>query len=125
MFSDSLEEKESFYSKTEEITAIQEEVGLVGRTIVLQSSDRMPLFPLNSLSCFDIPCVVGYDSILPNGMQRGIPKASDDLPSAYALGRKGVTHLVTFKSEDRPVDGWDFVRSAGDVSIYKNMHARA
>ncbi len=128
VFNDPLNEHKSIYPRTEEVVAIQEEVGPVGRVLVAQKPGRLPLFPLNSISYLGVPCVVGYDSIVPNGIQDNVPMwpvVGKTLPSAHKLGRKGVSHLITFAEDDHPHSGWRPIRESGKISIYSNEYAMA
>lgn len=122
------DEVQSIYPETEEIRAVRAEIGQTGRVITAQRSDRVPLFPLNSLSYFDVPCVVGYDSILPNGIQKDVPYnpvIGETLPSPQLLGEKGVTHLIAYADDKDPGDGWHLLRTAGEIDIYSNELARS
>lgn len=128
VFCDPLNTEGSVYPRVEEVQAVQREVGRTGRVIVAQMPGRLPLFPLNSLSSFNIPCVVGYDSILPDGIQGEIPYSpviGVSLPDASFLGKKGVTHLITYIDDKVPGRGWVRTQISGQIAVYSNTFARA
>lgn len=112
----------SIFPHTVETKAIRRIVGSRGRVQVLRPADRLPLFPPNSLSYFEIPSLEGYDSIVPVGMQL---KSLSEGTRAEDLGSLGVTHTITFAEPPPPGQGWQFVESAGKIAIFSNFYASA
>jgi hypothetical protein len=115
------------YPITEEIQAIKDAVGEDGRVVVAQSVDKLPLFPPNTLTYFNIVSLNVYDSFLPNGMEphNNYNPFLENLKSAEFYGSIGVSHLVTF-NDMSPVDSaWSLQTIVGKIAIYSNKFVRA
>ena len=123
-FSSFPNEEVELYEVTDDIKNIQKIVGDTGRVIVAQEEGELPFLPLNTLTVFGIPCAGGYDSIIPNGMQRGVPSYYDvnNLPSSYALSQKGISHLITTRSSANVGSDWVQVYSGEKLVIYKSKN---
>jgi hypothetical protein len=105
---------------------LQEHVQPWHRVAVIQKEGRPRLFNLNTLSWFEIPHLSGYGSIVPAGIQRGVPMYTfaKDLDPAF-FGNLGVTHAIGFYDEADLGDGWELIGREGAVSLFENTLARS
>jgi hypothetical protein len=110
------------YPVTQEVTAIRENIGR-GRTTTLnkETSGHMAITPFipNTLSAYNIPTILGYDSIVPDGMALGVMNSSD----ANALGLIGVTHLITYPGNRPYGNGWNKKWESPSMVLFENQKA--
>jgi hypothetical protein len=113
----------AFMRETAETEALRRIVGKTGRVYhSARNPGRLPLFPPNTLSAYDIPSLTGYDSIIPrDGKLMSRAKAA----TPESLGELGVTHLVAFVEDDISDPDWTLVERVGKIAIYSNVHAVA
>ena len=114
------------FAETEEIVAIRANLTPGTRVLTVQTPGRLPLFPPNVLTYFDIPSLNVYDSILPNGMppHNNVNPMVDDIKPASFYGQVGVGLLVVLADTPIPDPDWHFVQTAGKIDIYKNETVR-
>lgn len=109
-----------FYPVTKEVAAIHEHIGQ-GRvtTLIKETSGHMAITPFvpNTLSAYNIPTILGYDSIVPNGMALGALNPSD----ADAQGRIGVTHLITYPGNAPTGSGWTKKWESPSMVLFQNQ----
>lgn len=110
----------SIYPARPEVDLLREHVGPLDRLVVFQSADQPPLFPPNVLSVYGIAEYDGYDSIIPNGMNRSRPVDDD----ATAWAEVGVTHVLARESRDLTGRGWRLLATMPPLSFYENPVAR-
>lgn len=113
--------KYALFPTTPEVTAIQQHAG-TGRLTTLNDETgghmaNSPFIP-NTLSAYGVQSLLGYDSIVPNGMAVNVKNQSDSLE----VGRVGVTHLISFPNNPKITDGWRKCWENHTMVLYENLH---
>lgn len=96
------------------------------RVATVQQEERPVLFPLNTLSLFNLAHYHGYGSIYPPGIQLNLQRytvAGDLNPREF--GRWGVTHAIAYHDENDLDPDWHLIETAGVISLYSNTLACA
>lgn len=96
------------------------------RVATVQQKDRPVLFPLNTLSLYNIAHYHGYGSIVPRGLYQQLrmyPTASD--LDAIKYGQWGVTHAIGYADEDGLGQDWQLIKKEGSISLFTNLLAKA
>ncbi len=115
--------KAPLFAATPETVVLQEKVGRAGRitTMIEETGSHMAVTPFipNTLSPYGIATIHGYDSIMPNGMLL----VNDPTRDPLALGRIGVTHLITYPENQAVGRDWKLVWQSPVMALYKNPMA--
>jgi len=109
------------YPETAETQLLREHVGRDDRTMTLihptHHMARTP-FVTNTLAAYGIPSILGYDSIVPNGINR----IATDTADPHALGKVGVSHLITWPGNAEVPAGWKEIAATASMTLYENPY---
>ena len=107
-----------FYEETADIATLRRLAG-DGRVYVVELPDRPGLFPMYTLSMYDIATIQARSRIAPPTMWW---HAGFDT-SARTLGRLAVTHAVTYPDARVEGEGWTLQHQGDHLSIWENQFA--
>jgi hypothetical protein len=107
-----------FYEETADIATLRQLAG-DGRVYVVELPDRPGLFPMYTLSMYDIATIQARSRIAPPTMWW---YAGFDT-SARTLGRLAVTHAVTYPDAQVEGEGWTLQHQGDHLSIWENQFA--